>query len=111
MRTFGHVRKVRDTQGEVIETKPSPVRAVTLEELGGQFGSDKRKRLVVTLDIGDTITMRPSGTRRAVAGTATDIYRFLIRCANMKFESRVRELKKTNSLRDARKIARKERGW
>lgn len=111
MRTFGHKRPVRDAAGQVIANLPSPVAAITRDELGGQFGSDKRKRLVVTLGDGDVVIMRPSGTQREASGTAADIYRFLIRCATARYDARVRELKKVMTLAEARRQARKERGW
>jgi len=47
--------------------------------LGGQFGSDKAKRLVVTLKDGDLIEFRPERTRRVVSMLAVDLFRFIIR--------------------------------
>ena len=45
MRTFGHQRPVRDDQKHVVEMTDSPVSAITRDELGGQFGRDKRRRV------------------------------------------------------------------
>jgi len=111
MRTFGHKRPVRDQAGAVIAQVPSPVAAMTRDELGGQFGKDRRRRLAVTLADGDVIVMRPTGTRREVSATAQDIYRFMIRVTTGRYDARVRELKKVMTLAEARRQARKERGW
>lgn len=110
MRTFGNKRPIRDDSGKIIELVDSPVCAVTYNELGGAFGRDKRHRLVVTLAAGDVITMRPSQTRRAVSGTAQDIYRYLLTCAAGTFQRKVNEYKKTMTLKQARRKARKELG-
>ncbi|HEV2327640.1 MAG TPA: hypothetical protein VGY56_02500 [Verrucomicrobiae bacterium] len=112
MRSFGHKRPVRDTDGKITGWKDSPVSAVTKEALGGQFGRDRNRRLVVTLAAGDVIAMRPlaSPRTRTVTGTAQDIYRYLLRCAVLACERKVREYKKIMTLKEARKRARKEFG-
>jgi hypothetical protein len=74
MRTFGHTRPVRDpADGTVMINVASPVTAVTVDELGGQFGKDKYCRLVLTCEAGDVIGLRPTGTQRKLTATATDI--------------------------------------
>jgi hypothetical protein len=80
--------------------------------LGGQFGRDRKRRLVVKLATGDVITMRllASPRTRTVSGTAQDIYRYLLRCAVLACERKVREYRKTMPLKAARKKARKEFG-
>jgi len=112
MRQFGNKRPIRDRDGKITGWKDSPVSAVTKEVLGGQFGRDSKRRLVVTLATGDVIAFRPlaSPRTRTVSGTAQDIYRYLIRCAVLACERKVREYKKTMPLKDARRKARKEFG-
>ncbi len=110
MREFGHKRPVRDGNKNIIEMADSPVCAVTREALGGQFGRDRKRRLVVMLAKGDVIAMRPSGTTRAITGTARDIYRYLLRCAALAFERKVKEYRKLMTLKEARRKARKELG-
>ena len=110
MRKFGHQRPVRDHDGKIVKWINSPVKAVTRNALGGQFGRDRKCRLVLTCAAGDVVTIRPTGTTRALAGTATDIYRYLLRCAALTFERKVREYKKIMSLKEARRKARKELG-
>ena len=80
MKTFSHKRPIRNELGEVTGQKPAPVFRVTREQLGGQFGPDKNRRLVVGLLDGDVITLRPEKTRQALTITAVDLYRFAIRC-------------------------------
>ncbi len=79
MKTFSHVRPVRDDAGNIVSQKPAPCSRVTFNPLGGQFGSDKRKRLVVTLIAGDVIQIRPEKTRRVVSMLAADVYRIMLR--------------------------------
>ncbi len=110
MRSFGHKRPVRDAKKEIVKWMDSPVCAVTRNVLGGQFGRDKKHRLVVSLANGDVIAMRPTKTKRTVTGTAQDIYRYLLRCAAHSFLQRVKEYKKTMPLKQARRKARKELG-
>ena len=88
----------------------SPVCAVTRDELGGQFGRDRRCRLVVTLAAGDVIQMRPSKTLRAVSGTARDIYRFLLANAARAAAAKQKEYSKTMTRKLARRKALKEFG-
>lgn len=102
MRTFGHKRPVRDEGGAVIETKPSPVGAVTIGTLDGSFGKDRGRRLIVTLDDGDLITIRPAGTRRKYRATAADALRWMIRSeANLKTLQKARAKKEAKAARMA----------
>jgi hypothetical protein len=80
MKTFGHVRPVRDEAGNIIGSKQAPARRVTVAELGGSFGPDKHRRLVVCLAAGDVILFRPQSTRQEVSVLAVDCYRFALRC-------------------------------
>lgn len=81
MKTFAHRRPIRDANGSKVGEYDAPVSRVTVAPLGGQFGSDKRKRLVVTLQAGDVIAMRPERTGRTLTITAVDAYRYLLRLA------------------------------
>jgi len=81
MKSFNHQRPIRNNSGEIVGQKPAPVSRKTAEPLGGQFGRDKRKRLVVTLCAGDVIEVRPERTQRTLSITAADLYSTLLRCA------------------------------
>ena len=79
MKSFGHKRPVRDAAGEITGSKDAPVRARTVEPLGGAFGPDRAKRLIVSLERGDQIVIRPERTGRKLQAAAVDIYRWLVR--------------------------------
>lgn len=105
MRFFGHKRPIRapDT-GEIIGQMNSPVRAVTREKLGRQFGPDHNRRLMVTLEAGDLIVIRPEKTLRPEKMAAVDVYRYMLRCkANARHLEKARE---TKSAKRARRIKR-----
>lgn len=94
MKSFGHTRPVRDPAGIITGSKPSPVKARTLANLGPSFGADRKHRLIVTLDAGDVVTLRPEKTARSVSITATDLYRHMLRClANSATLAKARERK------------------
>ena len=111
MRTFGHKRPVRDKGGNITGQKDSPVKAVTIDPLGGAFGADKKRRLVVTLAIGDTIRLKPHGTRREVSILAADVYRHAIMCiANKEHMAKMRDRKvAVAARRERQKLAAQER--
>lgn len=79
MRQFGHQRPVRDGKGEIVEMTDSPVCAVTKETLGGAFLADSDRKLVVSLEAGDLVCVRPSQTRRVYRVTAKDLFHWLLR--------------------------------
>lgn len=93
MRPFGHTRPVRDGDGAVIGAVPSPVQARTLDGLSPVYGPDRRKRLVVALEAGDVITIRPERTRRKVSILAVDLYAYLLRLQSAKYAAE-RKLKR-----------------
>src|SRR5262245_45144725 len=105
MRLFGHKRPIRDTEGNITGQKESPVKAMTLDPLGGAFGADKKRRLIVTLGAGDVLIFRPEGTtkKREISLRAEDAYRFAIQCRANKAQ-----LEKARS-RKAAKAERRER--
>jgi len=110
MRTFGHQRPVRDGRGTIVRTIPSPVCAITRNELGGQFGRDRKRRVIFTLEAADVVAMRPAGTTRTLRVEARDMYRWALQAAALNFTYKVREYRKTMTLKEARKRARKELG-
>jgi len=57
-----------------------PISRRTRASLGGNYGIDRNRRLVATLEPGDIITLRPEGTRRAESVSLLDVYHFAIRC-------------------------------
>lgn len=57
----------------------NPVRRQTLGTLDGSFGQDRNRCLVVTLERGDLISLRPAKTRRAESISLFDLYRIAIR--------------------------------
>lgn len=111
MRTFGHMRHIRDEAGNIIGQKESPVRVMTREELGGAFGCDKKRRLVLTLAGKDTIKMKPHGTRREVSILAVDVYRYALQCvANKAHMEKMRNRKSAKAIqREKAKLAQQER--
>lgn len=50
----------------------------TVGTLDGSFGPDRGKPLVVGLEPGDVITIRPGRSRRTETVSLTDVYRFAI---------------------------------
>lgn len=88
-------------------TLNKPVARVTRSELGGCFGPDRGRRIVVSLvpgggaGIPDTISLRPHGTRRAEIGAVEDLYRYLLRCrvnAGVLERARARKARKAERL-------------
>lgn len=111
MKLFNHKRPVRDKQtGEIVGEKPAPCSRMTVATLGGQFGKDKHRRLVVTMADGDVIKIRPerSGLSRTESMTVFDMYRVMIRNKANKLlleKARVAKLKKKER-RESRAVAR-----
>lgn len=62
------------------------VTRVTNDELGGNYGNDKHRRLVVTIipgnGQGDILQLKPMGRRSGAAKSAllVDIFSYMIRC-------------------------------
>lgn len=106
MKTFGWTRPVRDPDGSVVGSKPSPVKVRTLNPLGHAFGGDHDKRLVVTAHPMDLIGIRPERTARELTIAARDLYRYLrylLQCAaNMANLERARARKAAKAERLAR---------
>lgn len=113
MRTFGHQRPIRDGEGNITGQKESPVKAVTIGVLGGMFGADKKRRLVVTLGAGDVIKLKPHGTRREVSLPAVNVYHYALMCiANGERMAKLRERKSLIAARRERnRLAQQERAF
>ncbi len=111
MRYFGHKRPVRDDAGQVVDQLDSPAQAITREPLGGAFGPDKARRLIVTMASADLIVLRPERTCRPVHIAAKDVYRLALlaraNLANLE-KARARKAKRAASLAAIR-VARAER--
>lgn len=82
-------------------TLKTTVRRVTNKPLSPAFGSDKSRRIVVSLipgngnDVDDLIELRPERTRRGELVTVADVYQFALRCrVNRAQLDKAREKKK-----------------
>lgn len=85
-----------------------PVKRVTESEIGHSFGCDWDRKLVVTLNAGDLISIRPQGTRREVSILAVDVYRYILRCeANKALLEKARMRKESKALRLSRERERR----
>lgn len=67
---------VLDSQGQP-QTRivANEVVRVTRHELGGSFGPDRNRRLVIKLKAGDVLEMWPQGTRQKVTIEISKVYR------------------------------------
>ena len=79
MKLFGHQRPIRDAAGEITAMCDSPAKAVTHNVCGGRFGADADRHLVVSLEAGDLVCVRPAGTRRVYRIEAKDLFFLLLR--------------------------------
>jgi hypothetical protein len=111
MKTFGHSRPVRDAAGEIVGQKESPARAVTREALGFNHAKKYRKPVIVALEAGDIITLRPQGTRWKVSARAIDVFDWIVRSQAMSANmAKLREKKAKKAVRLAQqRQARAER--
>jgi hypothetical protein len=91
--------------------KEANVWRVTRGVLGGNFGSDRERKLVVGLAAPDQVVFRPQGTRQEVRINIVDAYRIALqRRANLTVLERARERKTIVAARRvSRSIARAER--
>ena len=91
--------------------KEANVWRVTRETLGGCFGRDRHRRLVVGIVGVDQLVFRPQGTRQEVRLNVTDAYRIALqRLANIATLERARERKLTKQRqRESVAIARADR--
>lgn len=87
-------------------------RSVTRETIGGleaHHGSDRGRRIKVTLAYGDILVLRPKGTRRAPKIIRIlDIYDYVVRCEALKArleKARLAKVKKAERARERRLAA------
>jgi len=103
---------VRDALGQpVTRLANAVVKRVTRSELDGSFGRDRGRKLVVSLEAGDRLVLRPAGTRQAVDAPMADIYRWMIwrRASRAQLEkARERKLVRQRQ-REARRLDAAER--
>ena len=79
---------------------------VTRNVLKGRFGCDKDRKLVIGLEAGDLLTLRPQGTRQQVAVELIKVYEWVLQCRAMSAHmNRMRERKA------AKQQVRAERRW
>lgn len=105
MKLFGHERHTHDEAGTVIESIPSPARAITRSTLPPYFGTDRGRRLIVSLEAGDLIVIRPAGTRRRYSATAESVLSWMLRTqanAASLAKARDRKARKAQRLASAR---------
>jgi hypothetical protein len=95
----------------VMRLVASEVVRVTREPIGGHFGLDKGRRLVVALRDGDLLELRPEGTRQTSRMAIADIYAHMLRCeANRRHLEKARSSKiRKRVLREIETIKRMER--
>lgn len=89
-----------------------PVRRLANDELGGSYGNDKHRRLIITIipgnGSGDIISLKPAGRREGAAKTAlvNDIFSYMIRCeVNKTKMQRLREKLEKKRIADAARKA------
>jgi len=104
----------RNTAGGCCMTKlTKPVHRLSLSTLDGTFGSDRNKRVVITLIPGnpDVFELRPERTRRPEQIAVIDVYRFALRSrVNREVLERARQRKERKAERlAALRIARAEK--
>lgn len=77
---------------------------VTREVLGGNFGKDRNRKLVVGFVAKDMIALRPLGTsREKLLVSLLDVYRFALHCeADRRRQAKMRE---TKSQKAAKRLA------
>lgn len=82
--------------------KLRPARRVTEGGLTGNFGADRGRQLIVSLEAGDVIVLKPKGTRRPETIHAFDVYRMAVRArVNRDLLEKARESKERKKARRA----------
>jgi hypothetical protein len=108
VKSFGHKRPVRDELGEITGMMDCPAVARTVDVCGAHFGPDSERRLIVSLEAGDLVCVRPERTKRVYRVVAKDLFFWLLRAeANRVNLERARDVKARRAERLAR--ARQER--
>jgi hypothetical protein len=63
-----------------LDGKPRLCVRVTAGGLGWNYGVDRGRALVVSLEAGDLVYFRPKGTRHRLAVSAFDLYAWAVQC-------------------------------
>lgn len=105
-----HIKKGPDGQPET-KVVTDEVWRQTRDELGGHFGRDKRRKLVVGLVAVDQLVLYPKGTRQEVRVNLKDIFMWALRNRALRAQlERAREKKEQlKARRERRSIAAAER--
>lgn len=91
-------------------TLRKPVRRLTVETLGSEHGCDRGKKLIVSLEPGDLIALRPQRSQRVQTIRILDVYRYAIVCkANAAKMEKLREKKRKKEERAKAAKAKRER--
>lgn len=75
-------------------TLSKSVRRSTIGSLDGTYGKDRDKRLIVSLEQGDLISLRPAKTQRPETVSLFDVYRYAMRCRLNKIQADKNAVKK-----------------
>lgn len=67
----------------VVNGKVRPARRITKGALPGSYGPDAGRELVISLEAGDVVVFRPSGTRQRYAASVFDLFRDVYRRVSM----------------------------
>jgi hypothetical protein len=103
VKEFGHKRPVRDGAGQIAGMVDCPAQARTKDMCGSRFGPDSERRLVVSLEAGDLVCVRPERTKREYKVVAKDLFFWLLRAeANRLNLERARDVKSRKAERLAR---------
>ena len=103
-RRTGKLEAVMDGGKPLQKLKESHVCRITRTVLGGNFGPDRNRKLVVGLVSPDQISFRPQGTRQEVRINIADAYRIAIqRKANIRYLEYARARKAAKQLRNERR--------
>lgn len=82
------------------------IHRVTRSVLKGQFGCDKDRRLVVGLEAGDLLTLRPQGTRQQVSVEIMKVYEWVLHCRAVSTH-----MAKLREKKAAKNAARRKQRW
>ncbi|MCU0783205.1 MAG: hypothetical protein MUF81_03985 [Verrucomicrobia bacterium] len=84
MNSFGHTVKGRER----------PARRVTRGALGFNYGPDKGRQVIVSLEAGDLVCFRPKGTRQRHAASVFDLFAYVVRCQALALAREKRQWRK-----------------
>lgn len=93
------------------ETRPvaSEVLRVTREVLGGHFGLDRNRKLVVGLRNGDLLSLRPQGTRQEVQVPLADVYAWALRSRAL--NAQLKKARERKAILDQKRAERRQAAY